>query len=166
MLLNVKFKRFEKKKFLLIHTKNDFILPIFNNLSNFYLHFGFEKFFLKKITYLLTNIFSLNQNVLFVDFNINYNYLPVDNKIIFSRSFSKLHKYIKYFNIGLVFYKDLKKKKFIFNKLFTCNLINVSLTNEFVESKFDLNLNIKNNLHFYVFYLFVINTYLKVKNKT
>ncbi len=165
-MLNVEFKRFKKKKFLINYSKNDFSLYTYNSIPlNCFFFNVFDKFFFKKIFYLLTNLFFTNHNALFVDLETNYNYLPIDNKVLFSRSFSTLHKYIKYFNIGLIFYINLKKKKFIFKKLYGCNLINVSLSNNLIENKFDLNLNIKNNLHLYVFYLFVVNLYLNVKNK-
>lgn len=102
---------------------------------------------------------------MFVDIDTNLNYLPISNSVIFSRSFSKLYKLIKYFDVSLVFYMNLKKKKFIFKKVYGCNVINVSLSKSLVGTKFDLNLNLKNNIQLYVLYLFVVSTYIKVKNK-
>lgn len=159
-------KMFEKKKFLLDFIKNDFSIKnekfytstlcfnYFNKNSN-----------LKQLTYVVSNLFFLHKNVLFVDYNVNYNYLPITNNLLFSRSFKKLSKLIRYFDIAVIFYVDLSKKKFIFKKLYNCNVINVSLTNNFVSKKFDLNLNFINNyVYTYLFYLIVMDLYLKIKN--
>ncbi len=148
-------------------SKNDFISTInkpinFNNLTLFKL---FDVYIFKKLMFLLTNLFHNNNNVLFVDIDTNYNYLPVSNNILFNRSFSKLYKIIKYFKVGLVFYINLKKKKFIFKKIYNSNVINVSLSDDFIKNKFDLGFNIKSPVGLYVFYLFVLNIYIKVNNK-
>ncbi len=166
-LLNKGFKKFEKKKFLLEYSKNDFFILKINHISCNYSFFNkiINKYVFKKLTFILSNLFYLNKNLLFVDVDTNYNYLPIKNDVLFNRSFSKLPKLIKYFDIALIFYINLKKKKFIFKKLYNCNLINVSLTSELVDSKFDFSLPFKDKLSIYVFYLFVLNFYIKVKNK-
>ena len=165
-ILNKGFKKFEKKKFFINFSKNEF-LPYTSttNTLNSYFIYIFDKFVFKKLTFLVANLFSFNKNLLFVDIETNYNYLPIDNSVLFSRSFSKLHKLIKYFNIAVVCYINLKKKKFVFKKLYDSNLINVSLSNTLVRNKFDLNLNITSKVVLYVFYLMVLNLYIKVKNK-
>jgi hypothetical protein len=138
-----------------------------NNYVHNYSFFDkiFNKYLFKKLVFLLINLFSFKKNLLFVDLDTNYNYLPINNNIIFNRSSSKLYKLIKYFDVALIFYINLKKKKFIFKKLYSCNVLNVSLSNNFVKDKFDLHIDIKNKLTMYMFYLFVLNFYIKVKNK-
>lgn len=159
-------KTFEKKTFLLDFVKNDFSTKNQKYYTNIFCYNFFEKNSnFKKLIYVVSNLFLLNKNVLFIDSNVNYNYLPIDNKLLFSRSFKKLSRIVRYFNVAVIFYVDLSKKKFIFKKLYNCNVINVSLTNSFVSKKFDLNLNIINNyLYTYLFYLLVINLYLNIKN--
>jgi hypothetical protein len=151
----------------------DFLKNDFNKKNNLFLtNYNFlysNNFFfknkVKKILYLASTLFVLNKNILFIDSNINYNYLPIDNTLIFDRSFNKLTKVIKYFNVAAIFYLNLKKKKFIFKKLYNCNLINISLSSELVSKKFDLNISFgKNNLYVYLFYLSALKTYIKIKN--
>ena len=151
----------------------DFLKNDFNKKNNLFLtNYNFlysNNFFfknkVKKILYLASTLFVLNKNILFIDSNINYNYLPIDNTLIFDRSFNKLTRVIKYFNVAAIFYLNLKKKKFIFKKLYNCNLINISLSSELVSKKFDLNISFgKNNLYVYLFYLSALKTYIKIKN--
>jgi hypothetical protein len=100
-----------------------------------------------------------------MDYNHNYNYLPLNNSILFSRSTKKLPKIIKYFNIGVILYFDLKNKKFIFKKVSNQKIINISLTNLTTSKKFDLSLNFcDTKISNYMIYLLILNTYLKVKN--
>lgn len=155
-----------QKSFFLSFSKNDF-RSYTNNTPNTLFCFSYfnGNSDFKKIVYLISNLLFFNKNVLFVDNNVNYNYLPIHNNILFSRSYKKLYKIIKYFNIAVIFYIDLKKKKFIFKKLYNCNLINISISNRFISKKFDLNLGFINNyIHTYLFYLVVLNLYLKIKS--
>jgi hypothetical protein len=139
-------------------------IPAYNVLDSYFVQV-FDKLIFKKLIFLITNLFSFNKNLLFVDIESNYNYLPIDNNILFSRSSSKLHKVIKYFNIAAIVYINLKKKKFIFKKLYNSNLISISLSNTLIKNKFDLNLSTNNKIILYMFYLIVLNLYIKVKNK-
>jgi hypothetical protein len=159
-------KKLEKKEFLLDFSKNDSITPksVFFRNNLFFISFN-NKHDFKKILVIVSNLFFLNKNILFVDRNINYNYLPINNELIFNRTSNNLNKIIKYFNIALIFYLDLKKKKFIFKKLYACNLINVSVSSKLLKNKFDLNLDqINNPVYMYLLYVSVINMYLKIKN--
>lgn len=154
-----------KKIFFLSFSKNDFYTSISKTNTVFFFSYFNNNPDFKKITNLVSNLLFLNKNVLFIDNNINYNYLPIDNNILFSRSYKKLYKIIRYFNIAVIFYVDLKKKKFVFKKLYNCNLINISISNKFISKKFDLNLGFINNyIHTYLFYLVILNLYLKIKS--
>lgn len=165
-LKNVKFV--EKRKLILDFSKNDFFQKNDLVLSSY--NFIFFKNFLyknnfKKILYLVSNVLFLKKNVLFVDSDTNYNYLPITNDIIFDRSFKKLSKVVKYFDIAAIFYLNLKKKKFIFKKLYYCNTINVSLSEKLVSKKFDLSFQFGGNEFYkYLFYLLILKVYLKIKN--
>lgn len=111
------------------------------------------------------NTFHLNKNILFVDYEYNYNYLPVNNSDIFSRSYKNIHKIVKFFNISTIIYLNLNKKKFSFKKLHNTKLINVSLSASNISNKFDISLNLPNNpINQYLMYMYVLSIYLKVKN--
>ena len=157
---------FKKNFFLLNFSKNDFLIKKnINPTLVFYSSFFNKTSNFRKIIYLLSNLFFINKNIIFIDINVNYNYLPISNTLLFNRSFKGLNKFIKYFNVVMVFYLDLNKKKFIFKKLYNHNLINISVSDKFSKNKFDLSLNfIKNQLDSYLFYLYVMNLYLKIKN--
>jgi hypothetical protein len=119
-----------------------------------------------KFTTLLQNLFLLNKNVLFIDYDFNFNYLPIPNPSLFSRSSNMFNKYLKFFDIGVVIFLNIKKKKFIFKKLFSRKTINVSVGFNTFPNKFDLGLTLsENRTTHYILYLLVINTYLSVKNK-
>ena len=118
--------------------------------------------FVQLISVLLLN----NKSIIFLDYYNNYNYLPISNSMLFSRSSKKLLKTIHYFNVSAVFFFNFKKKNFIFKKLFNFNLINVSFNPKFFKNKFDLNFNIPNTqLHTYIIYLLFLKVYLIIKNK-
>lgn len=121
---------------------------------------------LYRLLILLQNIFYLNKNVLFVDSNFNFNYLPITNTTIFSRSSKNFKKYLKYFNVSVVFFFNLNKKKFIFKKLFSSKVINASLDKKTYLNKFDLNLSLpQNKLTYYIIYVAIMDVYIKIKNK-
>lgn len=114
-----------------------------------------------KLVSLLQNIFHINKNVLFIDFNTNFNYLPITNNTLFSRSSKYFNKFLKYFDVSVIFFFNLSKKKFIFKKLFSNKVVNISIDKNTFSTKFDLNLNLnRSNLTSYVLYLLVMNVYL------
>lgn len=166
-LLNKNFNRVLKKNFLTVFSKNEFVFFKVIDTNNNYSFFDkiISRYNFKKIIFLISNLLSTGSNLLFVDFETNYNYLPISNNLLFSRSFLKLTKLIKYFDIAAIFFINLKKKKFVFKKLYNSKLINISLSNSLIKNKFDLSLNFVNKLEVYMFYLFVMGIYLKVKNK-
>lgn len=119
-----------------------------------------------RLVVLLQNMLYSNNNVLFVDFNLNFNYLPITNKTLFSRSSRNLSKLLKYFNISVICFINLNKKKFIFKKLISSKTINISIDSKTFLKKFDLNLSLpQNKLTNYILYLVIMSIYLGVKNK-
>ncbi len=154
---------FNKLKISFSGNNNSFLFkPLFSNkLFGFTINNNFNK-----LIKLFQNILTLNKNILFIDFNFNFNYLPVTNTILFSRSAKSFNKVLKYFNISFVVFLNLNKKKFIFKKLFSSKVINISTDNNTFSNKFDLNLSLpQNKLINYILYLCVMNIYLIVKNK-
>lgn len=157
--------KIQKKKIYLCFYKNSF----FFKKTNFYLtqtlFINFlPKKFIKKLTVLFTNVFLSNSNVLFMHFNQNYNYLPISNKILFSRSSKNLLKFIKFFNVSVILHMDLKKKNFIFKKMFRYKLINISLNDVIISDNLDIKINLPNlELTNYLVYLFSLSFYLKCK---
>ncbi len=158
----------KKKNFFLNYSGNDYKFK--NNFLFFNQNFLILKSFLlknnfKKILYIVSTIFTLNKNILFVDINTNYNYLPINNNLVFNRSFKKLTKLIRYYDIHLIFYINLKKKNFLFKKLLNCNVINISLSKKLISKKFDLSFDFDDNyIYMYIFYVFFLKTYLNIKN--
>ena len=100
---------------------------------------------------------------MFVDFKFNYNYLPIDNNLIFSRSLKDLYKFVKLFNINLVLFMDINRNKFIFKKLYRYKLISVS-TDKNIFNNIDYNLNIYTTpIINYMLYVVLMDIYLKSK---
>jgi hypothetical protein len=166
-LNNINCLSFEKKKFFISFSKNDLITTnVFTNKNVFLLKF-FPKNKLLFLINFLSSIFTTNTNILFVDYNINYNYLPLHNDIIFNRSNTKLPKLIKYYNVSLIFYFNLNAKKYILKKLRSLNVVHVSVSDKLLLKKFDFGFNLLNQNEFYSYlvYLLVLKTYLSVKNK-
>ena len=118
------------------------------------------------ISNVLQKFFLLNKNVLFVDYNYNYNYLPITNNFIFKRSKKDFYKLLKYFNVGIVIYLDIKKKDFFLKKIFNNSIINICGSDDFFSKKVDFNLNLPNNLVYnYILYIIIMDIFLKTKNK-
>jgi hypothetical protein len=158
--------RVEKKKFLLKSPQNNYILKTHIVFTNNFLNI-FSKHTMFTLINLLTQVLHLNKNILFLDNNVNYNYLPISNESLFNRPFKKLWKQLKYFDVSLIFYFNLNKKKFIFKKLRILDVIHVSSSNELFRSKFDFSFELPNNNQFYnyIIYLIVLKTYINVKIK-
>jgi len=114
---------------------------------------------------ILYHTFKFNNNVLFVDLDNNYNYLPFNNSIIFNRSSTQLYKTLKYFNVNVILYMNIRKKDFFLKKLFNLNCINISSNIDLNRSSVDLFLELPNSkLTNYLVYIFTIGLYLKIKN--
>jgi hypothetical protein len=104
----------------------------------------------------------LGVNILVIDYNSNYNYLPITQKSIFNRSTKDFFKTIRYFNIGVILYLNINKKNFILKKFLNFNLINISLSDKTSQKIFDFNVGISNNpLYVYIIYITILNFYLK-----
>ena len=118
-----------------------------------------------KLLNFLLHTFSLKKNLIFVDYDINYNYLPISNSLLFSRSKKNLHKLIKYFDISIIIFFNTNSKLFTVKSLLKLRLINISSNNTFLHKNVDFCLNIPNNyIYNYIIYILVIKLYLKIKN--
>jgi hypothetical protein len=118
-----------------------------------------------KLATLLNMLFSNNKNIVFVDYYFNYNYLPVDNLNLFSRSTKYLQKLLVYFNVGAVIFLNLNKKFFLVKKLHKFRHINVSVNSNTFNKKFDISVNLPDTqLMHYLIYTYILNIYLKIKN--
>lgn len=153
------FKIFKKSQKLLFTNFINKPKTIFQKKPKNYIFF---KNSLNKLVFLLKSIFNLGVNILVIDVNNNYNYLPITQKSIFNRSTINVFKAIKYFNIGIVLYFNLSKKKFILKKFLNLNLINIALSDKIPQKTFDFNINIGSNpVYVYIFYLTILGFYLK-----
>lgn len=137
-----------------------------HNHQIFFKNNFFEKLFkgkLNKLTLLCTNLFILKKNILFLDYNFNFNYLPIIQKNLIEVTVKNLHKLTKFYNINSIIFFNLNKKKALFKKFFNMNLINISTTHN--QKSFDLNLSISNSpiLH-YILFIYISQIYLKVSN--
>ena len=102
---------------------------------------------------------------MFIDFNYNHNYLPLNNEVIFEKYSNSLYKFIKYFNISVLVFIDLKKKSFFLKKFLKYKLINISLNCSFNSKDMDLFIDSQHSETInYLIYLLVINIYLSKKN--
>ncbi len=159
---NFKKSFFLKKQINFTKNKVTFKVFLFSFCKAFNLLFSFFDF--KKFLLLISTIFSFNKNLLIIDYLNNYNYLPVTNNF-FDKSSNKFIKFVKYFNVGVILYFNVKKKSFFFNKLFNLNLINVCFNKQLVKSKFDYYFYTNNSsINFYIIYLYILKIYLKVNN--
>lgn len=100
-----------------------------------------------------------------MDYNYNYNYLPLNNDLIFSRSKKNLHKLVKYFNVGVIVFFNTNSKLFTIKSLLKLKLINISSSNFFLHKNIDMNLDLpKNDTYNYIMYILIIKLYIKSKN--
>jgi hypothetical protein len=155
------------KRFYLPKPNNDFNITFFKNLSaKSFVSNYISTVFLKNIIPLLVSVFCTNGNVIFVDYDNNYNYLPISNSIIFDKSSIDLCKYIKYFNVKLFLFINLGKKNYLLKRLINFNLLNISLNCD--TSYTDMELFIKNKnseIVNYTVYIILINIYIQIKKK-
>ena len=116
-----------------------------------------------KLRMLLQCVFLNNKNILFLSDHFNFNYLPIDNKKILKRSAKSFKKIIKYFNVSVVIFIDLKKSIFFYKILQKYKIINITVGKSFCRSDFFIKLE-NNDISKYLFYLFILHFYLKIKN--
>jgi len=115
---------------------------------------------------LLNTVFSLNKNIIVLDYNYNYNYLPIQQIDLFNSSDYNLHKIVKYFNVNCILFLNLSMKKRIFKRFLNLKLINIVVADTIPQKKFDFNITIGNNpFYHYIIYTFVLSTYYKKINK-
>ena len=124
-----------------------------------------EKNNIYKYTTFCSNIFLLNHNIIFIDVNLNLNYLPCTNKAILSKSPKKFYQFLKFFNVSVVIFLNLKKKKSLFKKFLNYRLLNVAANNSIRGMEVDLHLRLPNSyLVNYIIYIHTMYIYLKLKN--
>lgn len=151
---------FKQKKHItlkkpILFNKNDFsvkTLVFFKKIK-----YIFPGKVLKSILFLLSNLIQSGINFLLLDNNYNYNYLPVVNFFTNKKNF---YKTIKYYNIKVLFFLDLKPRTV--KNFFDLNLLNIN-TNKKIKNNimcfYTKNKNLK-VLH-YIFYIFVLSVYNK-----
>jgi len=114
---------------------------------------------------LLFTLFSNNKNIVFINYDYNYNYLPISNENFFNRSNKYLQKLFIYFNVGAIIFFNLNKKKFIIKKLHKFKLINISLDSNLLDKNFDIFIDVPNTpLTHYLTYIYTLNLYIKIKS--
>ena len=131
-------------------------------IPNYYLQFFFNKN-LKKIFSVLQVVFLSKCNVLFMDFNFNFNYLPISNALLFNRSSKQLSKLIKFFNVGLILVFDLNNKPFYAKKILNLGIITLTSDSCFVQNVLDLNIAVNNPVYNYTLYITTLQLYLNCK---
>lgn len=145
--------RFQENKFIL-NTPKKFVD------YNFFLP---RKIFFKKFSYVLESLFFLNENIVFFDKDFNFNYLPFNYKVIFSRSPALLRKTLKFFNVNSIIFLNTGGKENFFKKFNNFNLLKVSSSRS-RSNYIDIDLSLPNTtVNNYILYIFVLNTYLYFK---
>jgi hypothetical protein len=118
-----------------------------------------------KLLPILYTIFKVNGNIIFVDFNFNFNYLPLQNYNFFCRSKKKLQKILNYFDVRAIIYFNLNKKQFILKNLYKHKMINISCNANLIPKNFDLSLKIPNTyINHYLTYIYILSFFLNIKN--
>ncbi len=156
-------------KFKLPFIKNKFFKnkSTFFNIRVFHVNTWYFNFFfnqkLKQICFVVQTILFFNKNILFVDYFNNYNYLPINNSIIFNRSFKFSKRLVKFFNIGLIFFFNVNKKNYPYKQYTQQNTINLSINTILNNNYIDLQYSSKLYLNYYVIYLIVLKYYIFFK---
>ena len=102
---------------------------------------------------------------MFMDFNFNFNYLPILNNELLTRSKKNLQKFLTFFNVKVIIFFNLKKKFFLIKKFTKFKLINISVNRSLTGNNFDVFLNLPNTpLIHYLVYIYTLNLYLNIKN--
>lgn len=164
---HIPFNKFFKKKLKLPKQKDIKVGSTNSNLNEFLCSYGFflKNNQIKDLINFFNNIFFSKTNCLFIDFDFNFNYLPITNNVIFNRNNRLLLKFVKYFNVSTLVFFNVNKKLFIFNKLSSYKLINISVNNDLKNTKMDFCVNLPNTrLHNYLLYCLISNIYIKNKH--
>jgi hypothetical protein len=128
----------------------------------YYLQFFFDKNF-KKILHVLQVLFVTNNNVLFIDFSFNFNYLPIKNELLFNRSYKQLLKLVKFFNVGLILVFNLNNKPFYAKKILNLGVVSLSASSCFAKNVLDLNVSTNNLVYNYTLYIATLQLYVNCK---
>jgi hypothetical protein len=142
----------EQNKMRIYFIKNNFKTntTVFKKKFNFI----FSNIFLKNIILLLSNLFFLGVNFLLLDDNYNYNYLPVSNYYLKKKFF---YKTIKYFNVKVLFFFDVKPR--ILKNFLDFNLMNITTYSSVINIDFFSKLKDLKIFH-YILYVFVLSMYI------
>lgn len=141
------------------------------NSFNFFFKNSFNIFFFRilktkafvSLGIILSNLFKLHKNVLFLDFHENFNYLPFCNNTLFNRSLNNFFKKLIFYNISLVFFFKLKKKSF-FLRRYHKDVISVGVSKNYFDKKLDIVLDLPDtDIYHYCIYLYTMNLYLLYK---
>ena len=117
--------------------------------------------FLRTVTSLVSQVLAVNHNILFVDTKFNYNYLPLDQEMVLSRSHVMTTKTMAFFNIGLVIFLGLGCKTFIFKKFFGGNTVTLAVNSAVNQKYVDIAFNLPDNDFVnYFIYTSVLTTYM------
>ena len=147
-------KNNNKIKSNLYFLKNNFFFKTNNNNNLF--KFLFPNRFFKNIISLLLLLIGTNVNFLFLDENQNYNYLPVGVAYLDKKN---IYKTIKFFNIKVLLFLDIKPNKI--KKFFDFKLINITTTNNIMHKNMDFFYKFKNlKIFHYILYILVLGTYI------
>jgi len=150
-----KYKNFTKYSYFLNFNKNSFNL---NNKIHFFTNnYIFPKSNFKNIVGLISSLFSLKINILFLDELYNYNYLPVNNNFIQKKK-KKFYKFLKFFKIGAFIFLNLSCS--MIKNFYKYNLINITTHNCLKQDDIFFKLqNIK--IFHYILYIITISIYFK-----
>jgi hypothetical protein len=149
------FKQYKQQQNIkkIAFSKNNFhIFKKFNTIKK--VNFFFKNSILKNILLFLSNLFSIGINFLVIDKSHNYNYLPIKNTHL---SGYNIYKTIKYFNVKVLLFLDLKPKQI---KKFICfRLLNIITTKN--SSYVDFFPKIQNiKVFHYIIYIHILNLYI------
>jgi hypothetical protein len=145
-------KNFEQNKINIYFVKNNFKANTFFFKKKF--NFIFYNIFLKNTILLLSNLFFLGINFLLLDDNYNYNYLPVSNYYLKKKFF---YKTIKYFNVRVLFFFDVKPR--VLKNFLDFNLMNITTYCNSTNVDFFSKLKGLKIFH-YILYIFVLSMYI------
>lgn len=154
-------KLLEKKQNYFFDKKKKDNMPVIGLFFKFFNLTVFSNKIFNKLCNFLQITFFSGFNVIIMDFFNNFNYLPITNEKLFSRSFKDFYKIIKFFNVNSVIFFDLNKKNFSFKKLSKFDLVSISLNKNILYNT-DFSLRVVNNdINKYIIYLLIINLYYK-----
>lgn len=131
------------------------------NKPNYDFILGFR---LSKLTNLFVHLITFNNEIIFIDYNENYNYLPISQSEIWDRSFKRFYKILKFFKIGAIFFFGMEGKSLFLKRLVSLRILTVSFNNLNKSTLFNYSLPcVSTPLNNYIIYTHFINIFLKYK---